>query len=376
MTKTDKVHPADMQAIEAIASAKSFSVTIFKGATHHHIIEFADAIEAGRLMENIDGSGRKSMVYAITQEGASIMIPRTLYHLTDHALMEKALMTTPQANGAAASAQTGRRSAAMSAIAALKSTTTPAPDAGKTSTAVDLTETKPGIPAFCDADKNKDARDAARAKPVTPTAIPQADTKKVDAQSTESPVTRASLKAQISAASSSKASAAAARKLGKRRERAASPDAIKPIVPLRGPALAEFLAAWAKAEKGHLPSAPDFTAETHKPYRDELKALIALAKAGDLEKLKADRTQPTWNSRTQIVRYRVLSIRAIEAQKNVKTPTIVPGLDKALKAAEAPAAEKPKTTDKKGGDAKTKKRSVSEAAANLRAAKTKAKKKK
>jgi hypothetical protein len=36
-----------------------------------------------------------------------------------------------------------------------------------------------------------------------------------------------------------------------------------------------------------VPQQPDFTANTHKPYRKRLAALVALVEAGDLEGLRA-----------------------------------------------------------------------------------------
>jgi len=46
-------------------------------------------------------------------------------------------------------------------------------------------------------------------------------------------------------------------------------------------------AALAAAQAGELPAPPDFSAPTHARYRDAAKALVDMAKAGDIEGLKA-----------------------------------------------------------------------------------------
>lgn len=69
--------------------------------------------------------------------------------------------------------------------------------------------------------------------------------------------------------------------------------------------------AFAKA--GNLPAAPDFSAETHKPYRKKLAEVVALVEAKDIKGLKAMQI-PTYSSSPKaIARYRDLAIAAIEA---------------------------------------------------------------
>ncbi len=75
---------------------------------------------------------------------------------------------------------------------------------------------------------------------------------------------------------------------------------------------AEMLAA---AERGEMPTPPDFTADTHKRFRPVLQKLVDAAAAGDLKVLKADTTQPLSSSRVALCRYRDLAITALEAQR-------------------------------------------------------------
>lgn len=70
----------------------------------------------------------------------------------------------------------------------------------------------------------------------------------------------------------------------------------------------------AAAREGKLPEPPDFSAETHKRFRGKLAAVVALAKAGDLEGLRAFKINPVSSSPKAIARYRDLCIIALEAR--------------------------------------------------------------
>ncbi len=107
----------------------------------------------------------------------------------------------------------------------------------------------------------------------------------------------------------------AAAKTAKAAAKAAAPKPAKaPKVagaPKAGGQRAEILAA---AQRGELPAAPDFSADTHKRFRPTLDGLVAMVAAGNLKGLKADKTEPKSSSRQAICRYRDLSITALEAQ--------------------------------------------------------------
>lgn len=68
------------------------------------------------------------------------------------------------------------------------------------------------------------------------------------------------------------------------------------------------------AKPGEMPTPPDFTANTHKPYRKKLEALIALAAAGDAEGLAAVAINPTSTSPKALIRYRDAAVAAIRAR--------------------------------------------------------------
>ena len=70
----------------------------------------------------------------------------------------------------------------------------------------------------------------------------------------------------------------------------------------------------ADARAGRLPEPPDFSAETHKRFRNKLAAVVALANAGDLNGLRTFQINPVSSSPKAIARYRDLCIMALEAQ--------------------------------------------------------------
>lgn len=102
---------------------------------------------------------------------------------------------------------------------------------------------------------------------------------------------------------------AEAKQAEKAAAKAAKPKAEKPASKR-----AEVVAA---AERGELPTPPDFSADTHKRFRPTLEALVAAAKAGNLKALKEDKTEPKSSSRQAICRYRDLAITALTAQAKV-----------------------------------------------------------
>ena len=63
-----------------------------------------------------------------------------------------------------------------------------------------------------------------------------------------------------------------------------------------------------------LPEPPDFSAETHKRFRNKLASVVELARAGDLKGLRAFEINPVSSSPKAIARYRDLCVVALEAQ--------------------------------------------------------------
>lgn len=77
-------------------------------------------------------------------------------------------------------------------------------------------------------------------------------------------------------------------------------------------------AADQKAAKGTVPTAPDFSAQTHRYYRPHLDACAKLARAGDLKGLEdyepKFKLKPYCSSRTPLARYRLLCIKALRVK--------------------------------------------------------------
>jgi hypothetical protein len=86
-----------------------------------------------------------------------------------------------------------------------------------------------------------------------------------------------------------------------------------PVAPNRPPGKRAQIEADARA--GKLPEPPDFSAETHKRFRNKLATVIALANAGDLNGLRAFQINPVSSSPKAIKRYRDLCIIALEARQ-------------------------------------------------------------
>lgn len=68
------------------------------------------------------------------------------------------------------------------------------------------------------------------------------------------------------------------------------------------------------ARGGKLPEPPDFSAETHKRFRNKLASVVELAKAGDIKGLRAFEINPVSSSPKAIARYRDLCVIALEVQ--------------------------------------------------------------
>lgn len=62
---------------EAVASAAYFSVTLFHGGRHeaHPLKTLAYARAAAKMLPGARGSSRKAIVYAVTHDGRSVMVP-------------------------------------------------------------------------------------------------------------------------------------------------------------------------------------------------------------------------------------------------------------------------------------------------------------
>ena len=95
-------------------------------------------------------------------------------------------------------------------------------------------------------------------------------------------------------------------------KRVQKPAPKQEVVPKRS--LGKRAAIEAAAREGKLPELPDFSADTHKRFRNKLATVVAVAKAGDLEALRAFVINPVSSSPKAIARYRDLCVMALEAQ--------------------------------------------------------------
>ena len=71
------------------------------------------------------------------------------------------------------------------------------------------------------------------------------------------------------------------------------------------------------AQKGALPTAPDFSKPTHARFRAKLAQIVALVEAGDIAGLQAFEINPVSSSPKAMARYRDLCVIAITARAQV-----------------------------------------------------------
>jgi hypothetical protein len=83
---------------------------------------------------------------------------------------------------------------------------------------------------------------------------------------------------------------------------------------------ADVLAA---AERGVIPSAPDFSAATHTRFRGKLAEVVALVEAGNIAGLKAYKINPVSSSPKAIDKYRNLAIIALKAKAPAPNRSLV-----------------------------------------------------
>lgn len=80
----------------------------------------------------------------------------------------------------------------------------------------------------------------------------------------------------------------------------------------------DWEAAEALAASGKVPERPDFSAPTHKYYKTHLDAFYELAQKGDLNGIvkypKKFKTEPYCSSRTPMLRFRDLCVKALKAR--------------------------------------------------------------
>lgn len=81
------------------------------------------------------------------------------------------------------------------------------------------------------------------------------------------------------------------------------------------PAAGKRAQVLADAQAGKVPTAPDFSADTHKRYRAQLERVQAMVAARDVKGLKAEEIKTSGSSGKALDRYRQLAVVALEAGK-------------------------------------------------------------
>lgn len=94
----------------------------------------------------------------------------------------------------------------------------------------------------------------------------------------------------------------------------AAPEAPAPVAVAAEAPRKRRSAADEAAERGELPPVPDFSANTHKPFRKKLAEVVALMQAGDVAGLRAYPIEPKSSSRKAICRFRDLAVVALEVR--------------------------------------------------------------
>lgn len=125
---------------------------------------------------------------------------------------------------------------------------------------------------------------------------------------------KAAAKGEAALAAKAEAARKRAEAKAEREARAASP-APAPKAPKADRPLSARAQREADAQAGIMPSPPDFSAPTHKPYRARLAALVALVEAGDIAGLRdIEMIPPRSSSPKALHRYRDLALMALAAR--------------------------------------------------------------
>lgn len=254
------------EVADAVANADYFTANLFKGTgqyDRHDLVSLDFARQAGALLEDIHRNGRKAMIYAVLKSGKSVFVPASFNP-------GEASMIALNANHPATQRQQQK-----------PVTATPALDVP-----ADLS-----IPAFLVRKAPKD---------MTPEERRAAD---ADRKRRE----RAAAKLAAVAAEKAKPEPKA------EKPKAAPPAVGKPLKPSEYHRY-DWPAAEAKAAKGIVPAAPDFSANTHRYKRPIMDAVAKAARARDLDTLSRIRVQGNSTSPRAIKRYQALCIAALRVK--------------------------------------------------------------
>ncbi len=351
-----KVHPADLATCEAVKRATHFTSTIRKDMRHHTFEwpTLAEAREAARLMPKVFAVNRGAIVYAITPEGWSFMVPSNMADPINHRGV-----TTMGLTDLAAKLGGKATSSVMQQAAET--------DAAKQITAAASKSEMPDIPgAFKIPDADRKAGWAGKppikaaktvAKSVKAAKLPKLNWKDGEARTRHAIYRSSSLDAgrikvvcttasgevvvcekeiadmarQLAAEHESKLITGGAPAYSPPKENVMRKSAKTTGSKARGAVKAkattakkpassgerhryDWNAAEEKANKGIMPTAPDFSAPTHERFRPLLAEVKAAAAKRDVAALKAVKIAPISSSPKAVKRYRDLCVKALTSK--------------------------------------------------------------
>lgn len=294
MTKT--AAPLETAIIE---KANRFDATIFLGRGQYHTATFdnlADARSAASQFGGVVKNGRKGMVYAIA-EGRSIFVPDDYQPTKGLIDMTTEISSTEISRLTAILLGEAGYKRANSKAAAIKRFITVATEKGVKNPAEIAKGPFDMAEHVC--------RETLKGGHMTIAEVVAARDGAEPAKATDYPLPAA--------------------KPARRKALAAIADASRPAKPVKAPNAAKAAKAapeggkraaiLAAAERGELPAAPDFSAETHKRFRNKLADVVALVEAGEIKKLEAFAINPISSSPKAIDKYRNLAVIALKARK-------------------------------------------------------------
>ena len=331
-----KTHPADTANAEAIARASYFTVCLLVGG-HHEKLELKSldlARKARPLFEEIKGGARRALIYAVTPDGFTHLVPDTYNPIGEINMSAQATHTAARPNGkipAAGQEPRKKKPVARLPVPPPKGTgITPTPDAGKAAMEVTLVADtkKDGIPVGLQVQNRVPLTPEQKAKVETEAVPEKAETSaraealhraRADEKAAKSRARIAKLKAVQSGETkkmplTGKAAIAAIANSSKSKDKAVSKTKTK--TPAKdGRKFYDWKGAEAAAKNGTLPKAPDFSAETHARFRPALAEVAKMAKAKDVAGLKKFKFDGFMGSSARsIMRYRGICIAALQAK--------------------------------------------------------------
>lgn len=269
---TKKPHPADIADRQKIATATHFNVHLRTGPSEKINREAPTLIEAVKIADELGktASGKKPMIYAITPEKFTVMVPADM-------------IAEAREDAAEATGLTGTELAKLTAIITGGGFKRSNSKAGAEARFIKIA-TEAGITNAADLAKGPFdfaehiIREKLAGKPMTIAEVKSARDGAAPAKADDYPAPAEKPKAER-------------KPTGKR---------------------AAILEA---AQRGEMPAAPDFTAPTHARFRKKLAEIVALVEAGDVAGLKAMVINPVSSSPKAMAKYRDLAVIALEARQ-------------------------------------------------------------